>query len=346
MSQALAALPDFSLQPTAPAARGAIADGATEPLRTLCSVGRWLSEENYRFVCPTPTTHARVNARSHAAAAATLRDVFGWSRPFEPRLLPARVLRWLEEADALDETDGLLRSRVRYASIGDRLFVHSAFPTTTHDAVFFGPDTYRFVNFVQRALAAYWPHAVRSLADVGCGSGAGAIHTTQRLDRNALRRVVLSDINPQAVQFAATNVALNAIEHAVCVQGDSLSPMEGCFDLIIANPPYMIDREHRAYRDGGAHWGVDLALRFLRDAIPRLAPGGRLMLYTGTPIVHGQDLFHLACLPILEQARLNAEYTEIDPDVFGEELDLPEYAAVDRIAAVGLIVQRPARARA
>jgi hypothetical protein len=29
-------------------------------------------------------------------------------------------------------------------------------------------------------------------------------------------------------------------------------------------------------------------------------------------------------------------YEEIDPDVFGEELDRPAYATADRIAAVGL----------
>jgi hypothetical protein len=32
------------------------------------------------------------------------------------------------------------------------------------------------------------------------------------------------------------------------------------------------------------------------------------------------------------------EYEEIDPDVFGEELDTPAYAAVERIAAVSLNV--------
>jgi hypothetical protein len=35
-------------------------------------------------------------------------------------------------------------------------------------------------------------------------------------------------------------------------------------------------------------------------------------------------------------------YGELDPDVFGEELDTPAYACAERIAAVGLVVQRPA----
>jgi len=31
----------------------------------------------------------------------------------------------------------------------------------------------------------------------------------------------------------------------------------------------------------------------------------------------------------------------VDPDVFGEELGQPAYGEVERIAAVGLVVQRP-----
>ena len=52
------------------------------------------------------------------------------------------------------------KSRVRLATIDDLLFVHSAFPTDPPDAVFFGPDTYRFVRFVRSFLRdlTYPPH--------------------------------------------------------------------------------------------------------------------------------------------------------------------------------------------
>jgi len=35
-------------------------------------------------------------------------------------------------------------------------------------------------------------------------------------------------------------------------------------------------------------------------------------------------------------------YRELDPDLFGEELDKPAYADVERIAAVGAVVERSA----
>jgi hypothetical protein len=60
-------------------------------------------------------------------------------------------------------------------------------------------------------------------------------------------------------------------------------------------------------------------------------------LYTGTPVVGGVDQF-LASLSQTFAARTQAFlYEEIDPDVFGEELDNPHYENADRIAVVSLV---------
>jgi hypothetical protein len=70
----------------------------------------------------------------------------------------------------------------------------------------------------------------------------------------------------------------------------------------------------------------------------RLAKGGMLLLYTGTAVVAGLDVFADGCREILEAGRMRWSYTEVDPDVFGEELETPAYADADRIAAVVLAV--------
>ena len=44
----------------------------------------------------------------------------------------------------------------------------------------------------------------------------------------------------------------------------------------------------------------------------------------------------------LQQRGWPFSYRELDPDVFGEELEQPAYGQTDRIAAVGMVVQRPA----
>ena len=92
------------------------------------------------------------------------------------------------------------------------------------------------------------------------------------------------------------------------------------------------------HRNGGGVLGIDLALRIAQESIERLYPGGRLFLYTGTPVIAGTDQFFSNIRARLEERGVRYTYDEIDPDVFGEELEGPGYQQVDRIAVVALTV--------
>lgn len=297
----------------------------------LVALGRELEAASYSFITVTPATHARVLARQ-TRGASSLRDVFGWNRAFEPNALPGRMLSLLRAADALHEAEGhpgQLRARVRFSTLGGALYAHSAFPTDERDAVFFGPDTYRFC----RLLARWAPPMARRALDIGCGSGAGVLSIASRV-----RELVASDINRSALELAAVNAEL-AERDVSFYQGDLLREVPGEFDLIVSNPPYMQDSLARRYRDGGARWGAQVSLRIVEEALPRLAAGGTLILYTGSAIVQGRDTFRAGLEARLSERALEVEYEEIDPDVFGEALDEPAYAEVERIAAVGLRVR-------
>ncbi len=300
------------------------------PDAALLALGRWLRQHDYRFTTITPESHARVNARPANREARTLADIFGWSRGFRPGALDAQALDLLRAADALRERDGLLFSAVRWSSLGERLHVHSAFPTSAPDAVFFGPDTYRFVALLD-ALAPRARHAV----DVGCGSGAGGLAIAARCARSTL-----GDINPRALRFAAVNAALCGIAADV-VDSDVLAGVADPIDLVIANPPYLVDADRRLYRDGGGALGGALSLRIADQALARLVPGGRLILYTAAAIVDGLDGLRTALAALLDARGATWSYRELDPDVFGEELDRPAYAAVDRLAVVALDARLP-----
>lgn len=296
----------------------------------LVELGRALRALAYEFVTVTPDTHRLVLERDRRPAR-DLRDVFGWSRPFTTTLLPAELLRLARDADVIRSDGELLRSSVRFSTLGRDLYVHSAFPTLSADAVFFGPDTYRFAAFVQRSL-----RPCRCLLDIGCGSGAGGISAARFAER-----VVLSDISPRAMRFAGVNAALAGIS-AEIVESDVFARVSGAVDSVIANPPYLRDPAARVYRDGGGKYGEALSLRILRESLEYVVPGGRIMLYTGAAIVAGRDYFRECAESLCRDAGATFDYAELDPDVFGSELSERPYVGVERLAAVGLVAVLPA----
>ena len=295
----------------------------------LTVLGKTLQSRGYRFVAITPATHCRMLDRPPPPAT-TVESIFGWNLPFDRESVDSAIFYLLEDAEALEGESGRYKSKVRFATIDDLIFAHSAFPTADQDAIFFGPDTYRFV----RLLRVDVPSGPLKLVDIGSGSGAAGIVAGRLLGNRT--EIVLGDINPKALGFSAVNAIVNNVAAAKIVFSDVLVGIEGDADIIIANPPYLVDDDRRLYRHGGGALGISLAVRMVEEGLDRLKPGGQLILYSGTPIVGGADPLFKALRPLLQLKASHFSYGEIDPDVFGEELDRQAYANADRIAAIGL----------
>lgn len=304
--------------------------------RALINLGRGLKENGYRFITPTPLTHERVLGRQASPLAKDLRDVFGWSMSFDADLLPAPLREELLQAEVVEKHDSLWRSAVRWSSLDELLFAHSAYPTTQSDAVFFGPDSYRFAQVIEAHLQQRF-EPVRRAVDIGCGAGVGAL-VIARARHDA--QVLAVDINPRALRMTAVNAELAGLGNVTAYHSDVLASVEGEFDLIVANPPYMNDDRQRAYRHGGGALGEQLSVRIVSESLGRLALGGSLVLYTGVAIVAGEDPFLTAVKPLVGSDAFGWTYRELDPDVFGEELAKPGYERVERIAVVALTVTR------
>lgn len=158
----------------------------------LVALGRELQARHYRFIAITPSSHQRVLDREQVSA--TLESIFGWYRRFSQDMVDQTIPALLEKAGQLQNENGWLRSNVRFATIGNLLFVHSAFPTMSRDAVFFGPDTYRFARTLRLALAGLTIPEACTLIDIGCGSGAGGLFTAAQL-LPPRANVILADVN-------------------------------------------------------------------------------------------------------------------------------------------------------
>lgn len=300
----------------------------------LVALGRTLAARGYRFTTVTPATQRRVNARRGNARAADLRGVFGWSRPFDQALVDDGLLNLMRAAGVLAEGADGLRARVRVSSLGERLYFHSAFPTDDEDAVFFGPDTCRFVAAIGRHRFARAPARV---LDVGCGAGPAAIELALRF---AGAEVIAADVNDLALELTAVNAKLAEAGNVRTCHSSLLDQVPGQFDLVVSNPPYIADAARRTYRDGGALHGDALSVQLVERALPRLQAAGTLLVYTGVAMTGASDPFLAAVRENLDRWCTGWKYEELDPDVFGEQLGEPGYQDVERIAAVWLAARR------
>lgn len=291
-----------------------------------------LDARGYDFVTPTPGTHTRVLKR-RTTSARDVRDVLGWSLPFVADTFDGAILEALEAAGAVRSLGaGTFAPLLRVTRVEGRLFLHSAFPTLAEDAVFLGPDSYRFARLIAARLV---PDATRIL-DYGAGAGVGGI-TAASLVRGA--HLTLADVNPKALFLAG----INAAHAGLCYETMEVaapSDLERRFDLIVTHPPFMIDPQGRTYRDGGDLYGARLSLDWAVQGARLLMPGGRLILHTGVSIVDGRDPLLEGLREGLPAERIAMDYHELDPDIFSEDLDQPGYAGVDRIAAVGVVIRR------
>ncbi len=114
--------------------------------------------------------------------------------------------------------------------------------------------------------------------EMGCGTGLIALHCAK-----AGAIVTAADINPKAVDCVRANAKLNGLEIEV-VHSDLFLDVEGGFDLIVFNPPYLPDEikgdMERSW--AGGEDGVRVLDRFLRDAPNHLAKGGQILVLLST----------------------------------------------------------------
>jgi methylase of polypeptide subunit release factors len=295
-----------------------------------------LRARGYGFVTPTPATHARVVKRPDRREAITVEDILGWSLPYRPGSCDSALEALLDRAGVFRREGDYCRATIRVSRLHDNLFLHSAYPTDDEHSVFFGPDSYRFADLIRDELQECPVHDRAKVVDIGTGSGVGGI-VASRACRGL--QVHLTDVNPVALRLARINARAAGVAAEVH-ETITLDRIEGPIDVATANPPYIIDGHGRLYRDGGAMRGGQVSLDMAVMAMRRLAPAGRMILYTGSAIVRGHDALKAALLSASHDHGCTMRYREIDPDVFGEELDDPAYRVVDRIALVAVVLTR------
>jgi release factor glutamine methyltransferase len=122
--------------------------------------------------------------------------------------------------------------------------------------------------------------------DVGVGSGAIALAIA---DEHPSAHVVGVDSSEAALTLAEENRVRSGVDGRVTlVHGDLLEGVEGRFDLVVSNPPYVgaeewerLQPEIRLYEPRAALVGTAVGEAIARDAQTLLVDGGVLVLEAG-----------------------------------------------------------------
>lgn len=188
-------------------------------------------------------------------------------------------------ADAAARYDRALSARAARQPvsqiIGHRLFWGRRFRVTS-DVLDPRPET---EMLVASALAGPF----RRLLDLGTGSGAIALTL---LAERPETRAVATDLSAAALAVARHNAErLQAADRVTFLRADWFSGIEGRFDLIVSNPPYIAEAEmaglapelawepRLALTPGGD--GLDAYRAIAGGAPAHLLPGGRLLVEIG-----------------------------------------------------------------
>lgn len=134
-----------------------------------------------------------------------------------------------------------------------------------------------------------WPlEGSQRILDMGCGSGV--LGLTLAAER-PIWQLVLGDISSDALELARENAASLGIDNATLVESDLFSAIQGPFDGIVANLPYVPDAERTTMARELRHDpalalfsgkdGLDLIRRFIPAAFTQLRPGGWIALEIG-----------------------------------------------------------------
>ena len=146
------------------------------------------------------------------------------------------------------------------------------------------PETEHVIETVLDQIPA--PGAGIRMADVGTGSGAIALALGREFPKAEIHA---SDISSAALEIAKANAArLELIDRIQFHNTDLLHELNGNFDLVVSNPPYVgeseedqVQLEVRKFEPRAAVFagpkGTEVIARLIPEALEKLRPGGWLV---------------------------------------------------------------------
>jgi carbamoyltransferase len=193
-----------------------------------------------------------------------LQQIFGtvlFSTLCQLGILIPRDNAWAARIDLFD-VDGL------YIATDHRYMILSEDAIDENPIMYVGMDSIGLVHTAPR-------YSVDRVLDLCCGSGVQGLIASRYA-----KTVVSIDINPRAIRYARFNAQLNGVRNIEFRLGNLYESIEGRFDTILANPPFVPSptQEFR-FRDGG-ETGEDILSAIVKGSDQYLTEKGHLFIVT------------------------------------------------------------------
>jgi release factor glutamine methyltransferase len=220
----------------------------------------------------------------------------------------------LRQADELDNLIGLRLQRVPSAYLTNSKEFYGMRFYVDPGVLIPRPETEILVEEAIRFARDWVRHNHRNIrvADVGAGSGAVAVALAANVPDADVYAI---DISDAALDVARMNVARHNLSNRVIfIKNSLLKQINGQFDLVVANLPYIADSEMELLPEeirrnepqialNGGRRGTELIKELITQAAGKIAPGGAILLEIGAG--QGQDIREFAarvlCNPEITQ---------------------------------------------
>jgi release factor glutamine methyltransferase len=251
------------------------AEAAPPKSWTIASLVKWAVDDFRTRGIENPRLDAELIV-AHALGIDRTRVIIDGNRPLEGAELAK--LRELVKRRRAHEPIAYLRGYREFYGLAFKVDRRVLIPR---------PDTEALVD-VALSRSAHVSLSMRML-DLCTGSGCVAVAVARQ---RPTTKVVATDLSADALALARENALRLGAYNVAFVESDLFAKVEGKFDVVTANPPYIVtseidtlmpdvkDFEPRLALDGGND-GLDLVRRIVDDAPNHLVPGGLLALEIG-----------------------------------------------------------------
>lgn len=194
-------------------------------------------------------------------------------------------------------------------------FISSIANVTPGEFVYLGWDSLVFAKYLRDSLHK---ESINRCLDLCTGSGIQSVIISP-----FCKEIIASDVNPNTPILGRANAYLNGVANIDFIISDLFAKIEGKFDLITINPPYVFlpaPEETTRCGYGGENLGMDITLKIFEQLNEYMTEKGSARMITASPVINGKEILIEAIRKKISKKKLAFKFKKLVSHVVHEQL--------------------------